>query len=274
MYKVLIIINAQQVSNQGTVLSTSPATQRMAAALKDAIVSETKEETVVSATPDLKSGAGLSGRSFSEDGNEFRTQPLAYADRPAAVKMIAAHQLLHQVSWYDPNDPDWICCPLTIELPPQFKFPRAKLFQTCRDIKGTRNWVEENLNLRTGNKFRKIWHGSYWLPIVFTAKGPLYGEVIGETQLPNSFQQPIDFPDDKRQSLYHVGYQLLHALSAQPGVYLLQFGFQDDTLIFDRVWPFPAAPALASVGVQKPNLYTCHWQCLIEKPIRDLVISH
>mgnify|MGYP006312075137 CR=1 FL=1 len=89
MYKVLIIINAQQVSNQGTVLSTSPATQRMAAALKDAIVSETTEETVVSATPDLKYGAGLSGRSFSEDGIHFRTQPLACADRPAAVNRFS-----------------------------------------------------------------------------------------------------------------------------------------------------------------------------------------
>lgn len=237
MYKVLIIINAQQVSNQGTVLSTSPATQRMTAALKDAIVTDGQEETV--------------------------------------VKIVSAQQLLHrhQISWYDPQDPNWICCPLTIELPPQFEFPGAKLFQTCRDIKGMRQWVEDTLNLKTGNQIKKVWHGHYWLPIVVTAKGPLYGEVIGETQLPNSFRQPIDFPDEKRQPLYRLGYELLHALAAPPSVYLLQFGFQENTLIFDRVWPFPAAPALASVGVQKPNLYTCHWQCLIQQPIRDLVIS-
>ncbi|AFZ44733.1 hypothetical protein PCC7418_2591 [Halothece sp. PCC 7418] len=235
MYKVLIIINAQQVSNQGTILSTSPATQRMSAALKDAIVTETKEETM--------------------------------------VKIVAAHQLLHQTSWYDPEDPSWICCPLTIELPPQFNFPNAQLFQTFRDIKGTRKWVEKHLNLRTGNQIKKVWHGNYWLPIVYTAKGPLYGEVIGETQLPNWFRQPIDFPDEKRQPLYRLGHDLLFAFTAQPSVYLLQFGFQNDTLIFDRVWPFPAAPALASIDVQKPNLYACYWQCLIQQPIQDLVIS-
>lgn len=235
MYKVLIIINAQQVSSEGTILSTSPATQRMAAALKDAIVTETKEETV--------------------------------------VKTIAAHQLLHQTTWYNPEDSEWICCPLTIELPPQFDFPRAQLFQTCRNIKKVRQWVEQNLNLKTGNQIRKVWHGNYWLPIVFTAKGPLYGEVIGETQIPNLYHQPIPFPDHKRQPLYRLGYQLLDSLSVQAGVYLLQFGFQEETLIFDRVWPFPAAPALASVSVQKPNLYSCYWQCLIQKPIRDLVIS-
>ncbi|MDR9404133.1 MAG: hypothetical protein RI580_11910, partial [Halothece sp. Uz-M2-17] len=203
MYKVLIVINAQQVSNQGTVLSTSPATQQMTAALKDVIVTESKEETV--------------------------------------VKIVAAHQLLHQNNGSNFKDPNWICCPLTIEIPPQFEFPNAEFFKTCRDIKGTRQWVEENLNLRTGNKIKKVWHGNYWLPIVYTAKGPLYGEVIGETQLPNSFQQPIDFPDEKRQPLYRLGYELLDAFSAQPSVYLLQFGFQDETLIFDRVWPFPAA---------------------------------
>jgi hypothetical protein len=235
MYKVLIIINAQQVSSEGTILSTSPATQRMVAAFKDAILTETKEETV--------------------------------------VKIIAAHQLLHQTTWYNPDDSEWICCPLTIEVPPQFNFPRAQLFKACRNIKRMRQWVEQNLELKTGNQIRKVWHGNYWLPMVSTNKGPLYGEVIGETQLPNAYQQPIDFSDQKRQSLYRLGYQLLDSFSAQTGVYLLQFGFQEDTLIFDRVWPFPAAPALASVGIQKPNLYACHWQCLIQKPIRDLVIS-
>jgi hypothetical protein len=101
----------------------------------------------------------------------------------------------------------------------------------------------------------------------------MYGEVIGEGELPNSYQQPVEFPDNKRQSLYGLGYQLLESISAQPAVYLIQFGFQDETLIFDRVWPFPAAPALASIGVQTPNLYACHWQCLSQQPIWDLLTS-
>lgn len=236
MYKVLIIINAHHISSQGKVISASPATQRMTAMLKDAITNQSKEETIVKVTP--------------------------------------THQLLEKNNdYYDLSESDWICCPLTIEIPPQFKFPRAQLFQTCRDVKGTRQWVEDKLNLPTGNQIKRVWHGNYWLPIVLTAKGPLYGEVIGEGELPNSYQQPVDFPDQKRQLLYSLGYKLLDSIAAQPGVYLLQFGFQNKTLIFDRVWPFPAAPALASVGVQKPNLYSCHWQCLTQQPIRDLLIA-
>jgi hypothetical protein len=235
MYKVLIIINAQQVSNQGTILSTSPATQRMTATLKDAIKTETEEETI--------------------------------------VKVVPTYQLSSPNHPYDVDDPSWIFCPLTIEFPPQFEFPGAKLFKFCRDVKSSRQWVEEKFRFRTANKIKQVWHGNYWLPIVLTAKGPIYGEVIGEGELPNSYQQPVDFPDEERQPLYRLSYQFLDSLSAQPGVYLLQFGFQDETIIFDRVWPFPAAPALASVGVQEPNLYSCHWQCLIEHPIRDVVIA-
>lgn len=235
MYKVLIIINAQQVSNQGTILSTSPATQRMTTALKNAIATQTQEEAV--------------------------------------VKMVAAHQLLNPHHSYDLSDSSWICCPLTIELPSQFKFPEADLFQTFRDIKGTRHWVEKKFNIKSGNQIKTVWHGNYWLPIVLTAKGAMYGEVIGEGELPNSYQQPVHFPDEKRQPLYRLAYELLHFTKASPSVYLLQFGFQDETLIFDRVWPFPAAPALASIGVQKPNLYTCYWQCLTQQPIQDLVIA-
>ena len=233
--KVLIIINAQQVSNQGTVLSTSPATQRMTAAFKDAITNQTNDESL--------------------------------------IKIVPSHQLLPQSEWYDPTDPSWLCCPLTIELPPQFEFPQAQLFKIFRDIKSTRQWVEEKLEFRTGNKIKTVWHGNYWLPIVLTAKGPMYGEVIGEGQLPNSYEQPVDFPDDKRQPLYNLGYQILDSMAAKPGVYLLQFGFRDEVLVFDRVWPFPAAPGLASIGIQKPDLYTCHWQCLTQQPIRDLVIA-
>ncbi len=235
MQKVLIIINAQKVSHQGTVLSTSPATQRMTAAFKDAISNHKAEETL--------------------------------------IKVVPVHQLLSQSDGYDADDPSWLCCPLTIELPSQFNFSHAKVFQTCRNFKRMREWVREKFNLYTANQIKRVWHGSYWLPIVLTAKGPMYGEVIGEGQLPNSYEQPVDFPDEKRQSLYRLGYQLLESISAQTGVYLLQFGFQDERLIFDRLWPFPAAPALASIGVQNPDLYTCHWQCLTEKPIRDLVIA-
>jgi len=238
MYKVLIIINAaQQVSHKGDFLTASPPTNRMMATLKEAITTAntSHQETI--------------------------------------VKVIAAQQLLNETQVSDPADSDWIYCPLTIDLPPQFEFPRAKLFQMCRDISGTRQWVEDHLAMKTGNQIQTVWYGNYWLPIVLTEKGPMYGELIGEGQLPNSYQQPVPLSDHHRQALYYLGYQLLEAIAAQPAVYLLQFGFQDDQLIFDRIWPFPAAPALASVGIQEPNLYSCHWQCLTKQPIRDLVIA-
>ncbi len=235
MYKVLIIINAQQVSN--TSLTASPVTNRMMTTLKEAITTVNTDENDI------------------------------------MVEVRAAQQLLDENNSYDEADPNWICCPLTIDLPPNFEFPRAKLFQICRDIQGTRQWVEQQLNIKTGNQIKTVWYGNYWLPIVLTTKGPMYGEVIGEGQMPNSYQQPVEFPDHQRQSLYNLGYHLLEGIAAQPAVYLLQFGFQNEELIFDRIWPFPAAPALASVGIQEPNLYTCHWQCLTQQPIRDLVIA-
>ena len=108
--------------------------------------------------------------------------------------------------------------------------------------------------------------------MVLTAKGPLYGEVIGEGVIPNSFKQPIDLTDDIRQPLYYLAYELLRSIAATPAVYLLQFALRDQDVVFDRLWPFPAAPAIASLAVQSPDLFTCHWHCLTGQPILDLTI--
>jgi hypothetical protein len=67
--------------------------------------------------------------------------------------------------------------------------------------------------------------------------------------------------------------QLLSSISATPSVYLLQFRLLEEEIIFDRLWPFPAAPALTSLNVQQPNLYTCYWKCLTNQTITDLAIS-
>lgn len=116
--------------------------------------------------------------------------------------------------------------------------------------------------------------GSYWLPIVLTARGPIYGEVISTQPGPAAtfYTQPLHLPDEQRQPLYQFGFRLLRWLEAPPSVYLLQFSLGEAGPLFDRLWPFPAEPAVASVGVQQPDLFTCHWHCLNQLPLVDLTI--
>jgi hypothetical protein len=167
--------------------------------------------------------------------------------------------------------------PLTLNLPNWLEFPGQTVYRACRDVSGLRQRLEQWQYL-TGM-------GNFWLPIVLTAKGPLYAEVVGAEDigvgmsllqttdtLSRRYLQPIHFPDVWRQSLYELGYRLLRSLAAPPAVYLLQFGFQNQTLCFDRLFPFPAAPAIASLGVQVPDLFTCHWLCMLGKPIHDLIV--
>jgi hypothetical protein len=163
-----------------------------------------------------------------------------------------------------------IYCPLTIQLPDELRFPAQSIYKACQNLEGTRQWVETHLAYKTS--IGDSWLGDLWLPVVLTAKGPLYGEVIGEGEIPNCYQQPVDLTDDLRQPLYHLAYQLLESLEAPPAVYLLQFRLLNKEIVFDRLWPFPAAPAIASLHTQKPDLFTCHWRCLMGKPILDLTI--
>ncbi len=165
---------------------------------------------------------------------------------------------------------DSIYCPLTIQLPEYWNFPQQKIYQTCQNLDSLRQLVQVKLGYQTSMGNSGLGH--LWLPIVLTAKGPLYGEVIGETEIPNSYLQPIDIPDYQRQGLYHLAYQLLECVKAPSSVYLLQFSFLDNKIVFDRLWPFPAAPALASVGKQTPDLFACHWSCLNSQPVKELAI--
>ncbi|MEE3718448.1 hypothetical protein V2H45_17035 [Tumidithrix elongata RA019] len=144
------------------------------------------------------------------------------------------------------------------------------LITACDNIEDLRAWVHKHLAVGAAD-------GNFWLPIVWTARGPLYAEVI--TQQPDGkYQQPFHLPDKLRQPLYDLGYRLLSHLKATPSVYLMQFSLsslnalEDAEVLFDRLIPFPDEPAIASVGVQEPNLFTCHWLCLTNRPIYDLVI--
>lgn len=152
----------------------------------------------------------------------------------------------------------------------KLEISRETVYQACDDVFGLRQWAEANLQVATGDF-------DLWLPIVLTAKGPLYGEVIGLNTTSPGYHQPVDLSDQERQPLYKLGFDLLHYLQAPPAVYLIQFGLVADLaqgkgIGFDRIFPFPAAPAVASLGVQEPDLFTCHWYCLTGKPIRDLLI--
>ena len=160
-----------------------------------------------------------------------------------------------------------ICCPLTLNLPDTLPFWGQNIFPACRNLKSLRQQVQQ-LGYKAGNT-QAI--KSLYLPIVLTAKGPLYGEVIAQAKT-TQYQQPLDLPDQQRQPLYHLAYQLLQALSAPPSVYLLQFGYEGEEIIFSRLLPFPDLPALASISVQEPNLFTCYWRCLTNQPILDLTI--
>lgn len=159
-----------------------------------------------------------------------------------------------------------LCCPLTLDVPNTLQFWGQTIFQACRNLNGIRQQIQQfgyPVGETQGLK-------SLYLPIVLTAKGPLYGEVIG-AEAKDLYAQPIDLPDNQRQPLYDLAYQLLQSLTAPPSVYLLKFGY-DGAIICDRLLPFPDIPALASIGIQSPNLFACYWHCLTHQPIYDLTI--
>lgn len=163
-----------------------------------------------------------------------------------------------------PHDADLII-PLTFDIPEHLNFEGRSLYERCSDVDSLRQQVQEKLKIAGGS-------GAYWLPVVLTAKGPLYAEVIGQDEQEH-YVQPIHLGDRWRQPLYRFAHQLLTYLQASPALYLVQFSFDDQNLVFDRVLPFPGLPAIASIKVQTPDLLTCHWRCLTHQPILDVAIA-
>ena len=158
-----------------------------------------------------------------------------------------------------------IVCPLTLDVPSDLVFGRRDLYEFCGNVSAARDRVQEKLQVAVGD-------GNFWLPVVLTAKGPLYAEAI-ELSGELSYSQPLHLSDVWRQQLYELAFGLLDLLNAPPATYLMQFGLVGENICFDRLWPFPAAPAIASVGVQVPDLFLCHWYCLTNKPIYDMQIT-
>jgi hypothetical protein len=148
-----------------------------------------------------------------------------------------------------------------------------EIIAACADREGMRDWVKQKHGIAATNT------GNFWLPVVWTARGPLYAEAIA-LQEDGRFHQPFHLSDRAKQPLYYLAYSLLSAFQATPAVYLIQFALKGSgsseppEILFDRLIPFPAEPAIASIGVQEPNLFTCHWLCLTNQPILDLAIKN
>lgn len=238
MSKQMLVIVNSQLERTCKVARSSPATFRMVKALERAIAVYAPESFEV----EIVTASSLLSRPSAE------------------IAELAARQTF---------------CPLTIDLPANLVFPAQHVFRACKDVPGMRQWVDRELGVLTASSDipHRLEFGDHWLPIVQTLKGPLYAEAIGEGETPNSYRQPIDLSDRQRQPLYRLARKLLDFLQAPPAVYLLQFGWQGQDLVFDRLWPFPAAPAIASLGVQEPDLFACHWHCLMGMPLYDVAIA-
>ncbi|MBD1931535.1 MULTISPECIES: hypothetical protein [Cyanophyceae] len=237
MRKVLIVVDAE-VDETGAIIAASPTTAQMVSALK-------ANSLTIGATAQTKPAfAGLQNQ--------------------AEALVVSTQWLIINKQLTSDNKLIW--CPLTLNLPENLDFPAQSVYNACRDVTGLRQLVEQ-LGYATGV-------GNFWLAVVLTAKGPLYSEVIGKDEVSEGlkYRMPVHLSDSQRQPLYQLGYKLLQYLSAPPSVYLLQFGFSDQNLVFDRLLPFPAPSAIASIGIQKPDLFVCHWHCLTGQPIYDLEI--
>jgi hypothetical protein len=194
-------------------------------------------------------------------------QAIAASESTLAVETLTATELgaRFQINqWQLDQD---ILCPLTLQLPAQISLPNQSTYQACHDV--------PNLRQRVAEWGTAIGVGNFWLPIVLTAKGALFAEVIGQSRngTESTPIQPVDLSDRWRQPLYQLGLRLLRSLNAAPSVYLMQFGTQTSGICFDRLFPFPGTPAIASLNVQTPDLFACHWRCLQGQPIHDLTIN-
>lgn len=70
-------------------------------------------------------------------------------------------------------DPKAIYCPLTLNVTPTFKFWGQSIGRSCQDIDRLRDLAATTTGVKVGSG------GNLWLPIIWTARDPIYGEVIG-----------------------------------------------------------------------------------------------
>lgn len=154
--------------------------------------------------------------------------------------------------------------PLTLDLPPLPSWSGSLLWERCRQTEQLRAQVLAALGGQAGV-------GQLWLPLVNTPRGLLFGEAIA-LDATGHWTQPLHLPDAIRQPLYDFGQRLRRYLSLPPGVHLLSADVVAGEVVFDQLLPFPGEPALASLGVQIPDLFEAHWCCLRDQPLLDLQI--
>ena len=222
-----IIVNAK-VKQEGRLIAASPVTERMVNALKEAI-------------------AGCSPETI--------------------IETVAVASLWSDQAQQHTQMGGRIYCPLTIQLPCWLDFPGQSIYQACQEINARRQWVSQQLNLPLCSDAN--WLGDHWLPIIVTTNGIQFLPLIYEGMMPNAYEMVSwDLPPYQRyqSGLENLAQALLKELKAPPAVYLLQFSLTQG-LLFDRLWPFPAAPAIATVNHGYPNLYTYHWCCLNNLPL-------
>lgn len=260
--QVVLVVDAAVELTQPHCLAWNTSCDRLIAAFRQAIEADLAGASTVN-SPFATSGAT----------NQLVGFPAIQVVSTAQLQSDA-WQHLHQT---EETDKSRLVIPLTLDVPETLSFTGQTIYRQCREVLNLRQLVQSQLGDAVGE-------GCYWLPIVQTAKGPLYGEVIGLDELITSqgkpatnshlsYYQPLHLPDQHRQPLYRLGRSLLQLLAAPPATYLLQFGFHESQLYFDRLWPFPATPAIASLGVQDPDLLACHWRCLTGQSIYDLQIA-
>ncbi|NEQ19133.1 MAG: hypothetical protein F6K28_04360 [Microcoleus sp. SIO2G3] len=213
------------------------------------IVVESDEREIID-SPTVKRMLSAIEKAIAED-----------ATPATSVEVVAAKYLTskEEILGFQPSDgqnfsqsPEILFCPLTLSLPDHLGVPLQAIIKACADVPGLRQQLAQQMQIVIGD-------GCFWLPVVLTGKGPLYGEVIAlaeefyEKKLPQNlllcditYYQPFHLSDALRQPLYHMAYNLLQSLSAPPATYLVQFGLQKSEICFDRLWPFPTAPALAN----------------------------
>lgn len=189
-------------------------------------------------------------------------------DHHHTVEIVSGADLWSKSIKLSPPSADVIYCPLTIKLPDWFDFPAQKIYRVCRDVEKMRIWVYNHFGFQVTQD--NLCLGDLWLPMIFTEEKLVYGSIIAEGMIPNDYRQPYFLPTPVRSHLYRLGEQLLEYIGAIPSVYLLQFRLKGDRVIFDRLWPFPATPAIASINVQKPDLFACHWRCLSSQSVDSI----
>jgi len=188
-------------------------------------------------------------------------QGIVKTNNSVIVEIIGAADLWAKSVNLSSAGDDLIYCPLTIKLPDWFHFHQQKIYQACSDLEHRRKWVKQHFGYQTSNENSLL--GDMWLPIIITKNQLSYSYIISEGEMPNSYQQIFSFPDDLSSLLYNLAHDLLQSIQATPAVYLLQFKILEQKIIFDRLWPFPATPAIATLyNDQQPDLFTYHWHCL------------